>query len=316
MKANNIKEASKHIRIKDLFDNLKSKYILEKVFSFLQEKKSLEIIKYNNNTKKRLNLNIDNYKEYCEKYSSIEIEIIPANNKYGKFINIKEDDKLYYHIYFNKKEEIKINYLKEEDKVTTINIKIDYHIISFKYLFDNCKCIESIYFKKFYRNTINDMSYMFYDCSLLKEINLSNFYTNKVTDMSYMFYGCSSLKKINLFSFNTNNVIDMKYMFTRCTSLKEINLSNFKTNKVNNMTNMFRECSSLKTINLSNFKVYNVTNMSFMFYGCSSLKELNFSNVRYHKACNMRLMFFGCSDGIKMKIRSEIKNINENAFII
>ena len=42
----------------------------------MQKKKSLEIIKYNNNIKKRINININNYKEYCEKYSSIEIEIM------------------------------------------------------------------------------------------------------------------------------------------------------------------------------------------------------------------------------------------------
>ena len=90
------------------------------------------------------------------------------------------------------KEEIKNSYkIEEEDKVTKIKIIIDYQVKSFLILFSWCKCIESINFKKFYRNNITDMSYMFYGCSSLKELNLNNFNTNNVTNMSYMFYGCS-----------------------------------------------------------------------------------------------------------------------------
>ena len=59
------------------------------------------MIKYNKNIMKRINIIIDNYKEYFEKYSSIKIEIKPVNNKYSKFININSEDEKYYHIYFN-----------------------------------------------------------------------------------------------------------------------------------------------------------------------------------------------------------------------
>ena len=58
-------------------------------------------------------------------------------------------------------------------------------------LFWDCKCIESINFKKFYRNNITNMECIFAGCSSLKELNLSNFNTNNVTDMYEMFYGCS-----------------------------------------------------------------------------------------------------------------------------
>ena len=68
----------------------------------------------------------------------------------------------YYHIYFNdNKKEIKRNYLNENENVSKLKIIIDYQIKSFERLFDNCKCIEFINFKKFYRNNINNMSYMF-----------------------------------------------------------------------------------------------------------------------------------------------------------
>ena len=81
------------------FTNIKSKYICKKIFNLLKERKSLEIIKYNKNIKKRLDINTNNYKEYSEKYSSIEIEIKTINNKYDKFINIQKKEENFI-IYF------------------------------------------------------------------------------------------------------------------------------------------------------------------------------------------------------------------------
>ena len=112
------KEKLKQIKSKDIFENLKSNYFLQKIFDNLKRKKWLEIIKYNKNIKNRINLNINDYKEYSEIYSSIEIEIIPVKNKYSKFININEENKSYYHIYFNNnKEEINRNYLNENENM-------------------------------------------------------------------------------------------------------------------------------------------------------------------------------------------------------
>ena len=273
-----------------ILENIKSRYILSKIYDNMTKKKKLEIVKYNKRMQNRMNLSVKDYKEYSETYSSIEIEIIPTKGKYGKFINIKENDELYYHIYFNdNNEEIKNKYeIKEEDKVTKIKIIIDYQIKSFKELFSCCECIESINFKKFYRNNITDMSFMFSVCSSLKELNLNNFNTYNVTNMSEMFAGCSSLKELNLNNFNTNNVTDMSGMFFLCSSLKELNLNNFNTNNVTNMSDMFNGCSSLKELNLNNFNTNNVTDMSDMF--------------------------IGCSDDLKMKIKSENKNITDEAF--
>ena len=126
-------EKSNQIKSKNKFKNIKSNYILRKVFNVIHKRISLEIIKYNINIQKRLNININNYKEFSELYSSIELEIIPIQNQYGSFINIdKEEDKIYFHIYFNEnKEEIKKTEIDEEDKVSKINIIIDYQIKSF-----------------------------------------------------------------------------------------------------------------------------------------------------------------------------------------
>ena len=76
-----------------------------------------------------MNININNCKNFSEKFSSIELEIMPIQNEYGPFIRIKEEDKKYFHIYFNdNKEEMKKTELNKEDKVSKINVIIDYQI--------------------------------------------------------------------------------------------------------------------------------------------------------------------------------------------
>ena len=233
---------------KDLFYNLKCDYFLEKVFNNLEIKKSLNIVKYNKNIKKRINININDYKNYLENYSSIEIEIKPLNNKYGKFINIVDKDKLYYHIYFDdNKKEIKRNNIFENEKIKKIIVKINYQIKSFENLFLNNCILEQIYIKKYNKN-ITNMIGMFYGCSSLKKIIFCNKNNDNDTDMSYMFAECQSLKELNLDNFNTDNVTDMNHMFSGCSSLTNIDLSKFNTDKVTDMLYMFSGCKSLKII--------------------------------------------------------------------
>ena len=113
-----------------ILQNIKSNYFLERIYDNILKKKSLEIVKYNKKMQNRINLSIKAYKEYSEKFTQIELEIIPCNNKYGRFINITENQKLFYHIFFNdNKEEIENKYsINEEDKVTKIRIVIDYKL--------------------------------------------------------------------------------------------------------------------------------------------------------------------------------------------
>ena len=180
------KENIENIKQEGNLNNIKSKFIIKKIFNNFNTKKFLKLIKYNTKIQNRLDININDYIEFFETKTSIEIEIQPKKNIYGKFINIiNKNEELYFHIYFNNdnNQEIKKNEITKTDKIKIIKIIIDYKVKSFSKLFYRCKCIESISFKKFSRNDITNMSYMFYNCDLLKSIFFNNFNTNNVSSM-------------------------------------------------------------------------------------------------------------------------------------
>ena len=52
--------------------NIKSKYSIENIFLFLEEKKKLEIIKYSLYFQNILEIGLENYKSCCEKYITYE----------------------------------------------------------------------------------------------------------------------------------------------------------------------------------------------------------------------------------------------------
>ena len=55
--------------------------------------------------------------------------------------------------------------------------------------------------------------------------------------------------------------------------------------------------------------------MSGLFYNCSSLKELNLNNFNTINVTFMDDMFYGCSEELKNKIRSQYKNLRNEAFL-
>ena len=264
--------------------NVKSKYILKKMFGNLQKKKSFEIINYNNKLQDRLDININNYKQLNELLYPVEIEVIPADNKFGNFINIvNKEEKSYFHfrIYLNNNsKKLQRNFITKDDKIKKIKILIENSMKTFNDLFYLCDCVESINFIRFNRNDIKNMKYMFYGCSSLKEINLSKFNTENVTNMFGMFAECKSIKNLNLSSFITYKVTNMKYMFFNCISLEKLYISSFRIINVTDMSYMFYNCFKLIYLDISNFYSYNRLDKYFMFDGCSKelisrLKALN-----------------------------------------
>lgn len=298
-------------------ESIKSDYFLEKVYSRIPKNKCLGIVRFSKKMQKRLGLTIKDYKEYSETLTPIWIELTPVTGKYGQFINIENDEeKQYYHIFFNdSQEEVKKYEIKEEDKVKIIKIVIDPPIKSFKSLFLWCECIEAVSFKKFNRTNIDNMSNLFFKCSSLKDFNYSRFNTENVTDMEYMFYRCDSLETLDIQSFDTRNVENMSYMFFGCASLKDLNLSNFITDKVKDMGYMFNACSSLNELNLANFNTSNVTDTGFMFAGCSSLKKLNIGNLNTANVTNISSMFKECNEELTNEIKEKYKDIKDEAYV-
>ena len=239
------------------FENIKSIYILKQVLNSINSKNLLELIKYNKNIQKKLDIGINDYKYF----KKIIIEIIPISFKEEEdddeeekpadiddydfthqFINIDKENESYYHIYFNDEEEDKTKryYVYPSDK--KIKVIIDSNIKSLDGLFHDCRYNEKINFIIFNRNDIKSMNCMFKNCEHLKELNLNNFNTDNVTNMSGMFHGCYSLKELNLSNFKTNNVTDMSWMFCSCYSLKELDLNNFIINNSTKTDAMFYDC--------------------------------------------------------------------------
>ena len=308
-KANKRKKQLKQNKSKGNLKNIKSTFILKKVLNNVPKNRWLDIIRHNKKIQNRLNLNINDYKEFCD----IELEIIPYKRResYCGIINIGYQ-KEYYHIYFDDdKNEIKRTGLTPEDNVSKIKIVINYPVKDFEDLFYECNYIKAINFTKFNRSNITNMECMFCECSYLKELNLSNFNTKNVTNMDLMFGYCSYLKKLDISNFNTKNVTSMRNMFCFCNALEEIKgIENFNTNNVTYMDSMFYSCRSLKELDISNFKADNVKRMTCMFRECISLKKIN---LPYFNFKNDDIDVFwiskGCSEKIKKKIKKYFKSV-------
>ncbi len=204
----------------DILKKIRSKYIAIKIFNNLQQNKLLDLIHYNKHYQKLMKIKL---KDYKNEFSKIEIEIIPKENTYGKFINFSKNIQIYFN---DNKKEIEKRKITKDDKVTKIKIIINHNIKSLSDLFSRCKCIKKINFIKFNRDDINDMSWMFCRCISLEEINLSNFNTTNVTNMAGMFSYCSSLKELDLSNFNTSKIEYMNYMFKGCSSNLSLICSN------------------------------------------------------------------------------------------
>ena len=183
---NNVKDYNLN---KNCLRNIKSNYVLRRMFKNLKENKFMEILKYNKELQKILNIDINDYIEY----KNIEIEIIPLNKSNKNiFANIPKQEKCYYHVYFNdNKNEAKRNYFTKEENISRIKIVIDSKVKSINNLFRWRDSIEKINFIKNNRTDISDLSRLFLYCSSLKEININKLIADNVIDMSDIFYGCS-----------------------------------------------------------------------------------------------------------------------------
>ena len=237
------------------------------------------------------------------------LKIILDNISKKKFFNIIRYNKLLkelldinindYKTYYEKIEIelIPLNKKDKKDKISFINIKEKY----------------KSYYHIYFNNDKNEIKQTYYTKNdNIKKIKI--IIDKEIKNFEDLFYDCSDIEKITFINFNKNNINNMISMFSGCSSLKELNLNNFNTTNVTNMNGMFFGCSSLKELNLNKFNTSNVNDMNGMFFGCSSLKDLNLNNFNTKNVTDMRYMFSGCSEDLKQKIKSEYKNIKNEAF--
>ena len=111
----------------NMFENIKSKFILKHIFKYPNKKTLLKIIQYNKILQNKLQISIEDYKKLLQ--IEIELEMLPQKTYEfdNDFINLKEKNQDYFHIYLNhSKDETKNKYCFErEEKVQPIKIVID-----------------------------------------------------------------------------------------------------------------------------------------------------------------------------------------------
>ena len=123
----------------DVLKKVRSVYITKKILDNLNQIKLMNIIHYNKKYQKLMKISL---KDFKNEFSKIEIEIIPEENTFGKFVNItnKICEENNVRIYFNdKKEEINRNYIAKDDNVKIIKIILNHKIKSLYRFFEGIK---------------------------------------------------------------------------------------------------------------------------------------------------------------------------------
>ena len=104
-----------------IWNNVKSKYILKKIFDDLEEVRALIIMRINKSLQNKLDIDINAYKEMCK----IIIDIYPKRGIEGKLFNkLENTDESYYHIFLmriKKKSKIIILVLMKGTKLIKSN---------------------------------------------------------------------------------------------------------------------------------------------------------------------------------------------------
>ena len=113
-----------------LLDGVKSNYILTKLTQNLSRKTLLNMIRYNKQLQRKLNIELKDYEAYLQTEIELKFNQSYSNLEPINFINYV-GDKNYYHILYNDSEQEG----KKEENIRKIRIIIDRYIKSFKKLF-------------------------------------------------------------------------------------------------------------------------------------------------------------------------------------
>ena len=132
----------------NLIKKIQSKYIMKLIMDNLKVKMRLNLMKYNKNLQKKLDIKLKDYAEYSK---IVIIEIVPSKVlQKAYFINFEPGEKDYIKIYFDGKRR-KENYIIKKDITSKIKIIIKSEFKKFDSLFYHCKCTQKITFVCFNR---------------------------------------------------------------------------------------------------------------------------------------------------------------------
>jgi len=101
---------------------IKSDFFLQNMMNMIKIKKRLDIARYNKNIQKRLKIDLNTYKQYSEKYSSIEIELEFSSCFKNETMFINRELNSFYHIFFNGDKKKDFNYIKSCGKILITKI--------------------------------------------------------------------------------------------------------------------------------------------------------------------------------------------------
>ena len=174
------------------------------------------------------------------------------------------------------------------------NLKTD-NVTNMKYMFSNCKALETLPISGFVTDNVTKMSGMFHSCQKLESLDLSSWNTSNVTDMTSMFGYCEALTNLDVSGWNTENVVCMERMFEFCEQLTYLDVSSWDTSNVTKMDRVFYNCKALTNLDVSGWNTGNVTDMSCLFWCCSQLSTLDVSGWNTSNVTNMERVFFGCT---------------------
>jgi len=86
---------------KCIFNDVRSKVILKKIFHNLDKRIYCQIIRYNKNLQKKINIKLEDYHQLYKIYSKIELEIIPTSQfRLTEEIIKMNNNKSFYHIHY------------------------------------------------------------------------------------------------------------------------------------------------------------------------------------------------------------------------
>ena len=137
-----------------------------------------------------------------------------------------------------------------------------------------------------------------YNKSIQKRININIKKEDK--KFIHIYFNNNKKKEIENTSFNRNDNVSK--------------ISIIIDYQIKSFSKLFYYCGCIESFEFKKFCRNNVTDMNCMFRECSSLKELNLNNFNTNNVTNMSCMFRGCSDDLRRKIKSENKNIKNEAF--